>query len=270
MEVSLADGDVRYVPAESHVRDLTSIAHEGRYYWLADNFELKNKHVMDFGCGSGYGAAFIADQGANCLGVDISKTSIEYARKTYLQAKFESHDLTNENLQDIINQRFDLIVSFDVIEHVEKYWTFVSNIKKLLKPGGTAIIGCPNRLATFDFNTEWNEFHCQEFTPSQLKWLLGLYFDEAKIIGQEFSSEEIRRKFEATNKSVAQHAKALLLKTEFGKALARIKNKSFSRTMRSDHAAPKLQRDEIITFKDIDFSSDANLKRPFGLVSICS
>jgi len=84
------------------------------------------------------------------------------------------------------------IVSFDVIEHLEKYEEYVENILKLLKPDGMLIIGCPNRLELFNWNKEWNPFHFQEFSPYQMKRLLTKYFDEVKMGGQDFVSQDKR------------------------------------------------------------------------------
>ena len=68
MSVSTADGDVRYVPGEQKQRDLTAVAHESRYIWLTDNFVVRGLSVLDFGCGSGYGAGYLASHGARVMG----------------------------------------------------------------------------------------------------------------------------------------------------------------------------------------------------------
>jgi 2-polyprenyl-3-methyl-5-hydroxy-6-metoxy-1,4-benzoquinol methylase len=83
---------------------------------------------LDFGCGSGYGAGFLAERGAKVLGLDISPTAIAYATKMFPRATFRVQDLTDNNLTTDVSERFDVIVSFDVIEHVEKCWTFLQNV----------------------------------------------------------------------------------------------------------------------------------------------
>ena len=271
MSVSTADGDVRYVPGEQMQRDLTVVAHESRYIWLTDNFVVRGLSVLDFGCGSGYGAGYLASHGARVTGVDISPNAIEYATGAYPAATFHCLDLTESQCSHTIGHDFDLVVSFDVIEHVEKFWAFLENLKTLLKPGGTAVVGCPNRLATFDYNHEWNPFHCQEFTPLQLNWLLAKYFGSVELYGQDFRSAEVRSQYTVAERPFDFYAKQALLRTPIGPALLKLK----THLQRSAGAAATaaedlmLKRDNIVAFSRIDLDDHDAQRRPFGLVAIC-
>lgn len=272
MSVSTADGDIRYVPGEQKQRDLTVVAHESRYIWLTDTFDVKGLSVVDFGCGSGYGAGYLASHGARVTGVDISPGAIEYAARAYPGASFQCMDLTAPQCVDSIGRGgFDLVVSFDVIEHVEKFWAFVENIQALLKPGGTAVVGCPNRLATFDYNHEWNPFHSQEFTPSQLNWLLGIYFGSVEMYAQDFRSDAVRSQYTVTARPFDFYAKQALLQTPLGPLLLRLKERLQrpAKAAAADAQAPTLERDDIITFSRIDMADAGQQRRPFGLVAIC-
>src|SRR5580704_14162786 len=74
IELATADGQDRYVP--SATRDITSAGHEGVYEWVAEHLVKDGMHALDFGCGTGYGAALMAKAGASVDGVDASPTAI--------------------------------------------------------------------------------------------------------------------------------------------------------------------------------------------------
>jgi protein-L-isoaspartate O-methyltransferase len=68
LDLATADGQDRYVP--SATRDITSAGHEGVYEWIGENLVTAGMRALDFGCGTGYGAALLAQAGATVDGVD--------------------------------------------------------------------------------------------------------------------------------------------------------------------------------------------------------
>ncbi len=197
IRVSIADDDVRYVPGETD--NFCSIAHESRYQWAIEQFNLAGKAVLDFGCGSGYGTAMLAGAAQSVVGLDYSSTAIEYARERYGSTtspiEFHSLDACADTVPGQVGAgRFDMVISFDVIEHIERYYDYLDNITKLLAAGGECLIGCPNRLQTFSWNRNWNIFHFQEFSPHQLRHILSPYFDDVVVYSQDFVSTEKRER----------------------------------------------------------------------------
>jgi 2-polyprenyl-3-methyl-5-hydroxy-6-metoxy-1,4-benzoquinol methylase len=272
MLVGNADGDIRYVPEEMPpgAQDtLMVIAHEGRYAWFSERFPIQGRSVLDFGCGSGYGAGLMAAKGARVTGVDISPASIAHATRAYPAAAFMDMDLTAADVPERIQGQFDFVVSFDVIEHVEKYWQFVRNIRQLLSKDGIAVIGCPNRFATFDYNVEWNPYHVQEFTPTQLAWILRTEFSSVTMLGQDFVSDDARAARLAVQPNALWHFKHGLAKSPIGPALVRLKN-SLDRLRKPPHAGPSAGGLDLVQFAELDLSDEASHKRPFGLVAVCT
>jgi 2-polyprenyl-3-methyl-5-hydroxy-6-metoxy-1,4-benzoquinol methylase len=200
--VGHADNDTRYVP-NGKPFTFSGVAHESRYKWLLDNYDLAGKLILDFGCGSGYGAFMLAQHGAIVHALDISKTAIEYAQETYVDTNLQFFQLDaccrDEVLRVLRPESYDLIVSFDVIEHLERYFDYLENICNLVKTDGTVIIGCPNRLETFNWNPSWNRFHFQEFSPYQLRRILMLYFQNVALIAQDFKDESKRERIRRLN-----------------------------------------------------------------------
>ncbi|MBN2576790.1 MAG: class I SAM-dependent methyltransferase [Deltaproteobacteria bacterium] len=96
--------------------------------------------VLDLGCGNGAMLGTFLGRGWRLVGVDISKTGIEQARKRWPDIDFQFGDAT-EDLSAL--GAFDAIYSTEVIEHVVLPRRFAQNLFRLLKPGGLAILSTP-------------------------------------------------------------------------------------------------------------------------------
>ncbi|MEO7916253.1 MAG: class I SAM-dependent methyltransferase, partial [Dokdonella sp.] len=87
-------------------------------YAFARSF-CAGKRVLDAACGEGYGSNLLADVAAEVVGVDLSEQAIKHARARYgtrQNLRFESADATA--LPDL-GERFDIIVSFETLEHLQ-------------------------------------------------------------------------------------------------------------------------------------------------------
>jgi len=158
----------RMVPGKSS--EMLNDEHVARYHFVRPF--VKNKRVLDIACGVGYGSKLLAEYGARHVdGVDISLEAIQYARS----------EQTSENVtftqSDIIlyknEQKYDVIVSFETIEHIPCYEEALKNLRLLLKKGGILIVSSPNRLITSPkcktlLDKPKNVFHTQEFTIDEL------------------------------------------------------------------------------------------------------
>jgi 2-polyprenyl-3-methyl-5-hydroxy-6-metoxy-1,4-benzoquinol methylase len=271
MNISTADHDVRYVPEEQNPNSRNAIMHESRYQWLVGAFDVSRASILDFGCGSGYGAAFLAEKNATVMGIDISPSAIAYATKTFPRASFREYDLTDSNLTAVVSERFDIVISFDVIEHVEKWWAFLVNVRGLMKQDGVAIVGCPNRLAHFDFNPFWNRFHVQEFTPAQLEWAARTQFDDVTVLGQRFSDPLARTRYTAQPLGAAWYIKEALLQTPLRTPVRNLVRLIRGNESRSNvkTRGPESERHGEIVFEKLNMRDEAALRDPFGLVAIC-
>ncbi|MEQ6376690.1 class I SAM-dependent methyltransferase [Bacillaceae bacterium S4-13-56] len=104
--------------------------------------------VLDLSCGSGYGTHMVAKERKNeideIIGVDIDEEIIEYARGAYYHPKssFRVADATDLTLIDQLGT-FDVILSFETLEHIEDESAILENYYRLLKPGGMLIVSTP-------------------------------------------------------------------------------------------------------------------------------
>ena len=89
----------KYSPSEAHkVLDWeSSQAQLSRFYVLVENIDIRNKKILDAGCGLGNLYEFLSglDSSFQYSGVDISKKLISYCNKTYPDAFFYCADLIN-------------------------------------------------------------------------------------------------------------------------------------------------------------------------------
>ena len=168
----------RVVPNEERTKFLFQ-EHAIRYLF-ASQF-VKSKTVLDAACGSGYGSSILMNAGAKkVVGIDNSSEAIEYCNKNY---KKEDIEFKIENCEKInLDTMFDIIVSFETIEHLKNQDNFLSGIKRVLKDDGIFIVSTPNKE---NYPSD-NPFHFNEFTESEFKMFLGKYFSNIMMFYQYY------------------------------------------------------------------------------------
>lgn len=159
-------------------------------YQLASCY-VKDKVVLDAGCGAGYGAEALAKAGAKkVFGVDIAPNSIQYCRENYSRQNltFKIGDAARLDFRDNF---FDLIVAFETIEHIKDYRQAISEFYRVLKPGGKLIISTPNK-AVYSPGTKkpFYPFHFHEFYLEELQKMLEPFQIE-KIQGQYIKGKQM-------------------------------------------------------------------------------
>ena len=144
------------------------------------------KRVLDAACGEGYGSALLARAGADVTGIDISAETVAHARLRYTGTdglRFAQADVTQLDHLDAAS--FDLIVSFETLEHVQAQERMVAGFRRLLAPGGLLLISSPDKRTYSDLRGYSNEFHVRELYRDQLESLLGTQFPALRIYAQK-------------------------------------------------------------------------------------
>jgi len=158
--------------------------HIGRYIF-AGGF-VKDKVVLDVACGTGYGTRHLLTRGAKrVVGIDISVDAINYARKKYSNGEgldFVHADAANLPFPVLT---FDIIVSFETIEHLEDQGKFLAECKRALKSGGLFISSTPNKKISSPYSEKpINPFHIRELYPEEFRHLLRQCFANITLYGQ--------------------------------------------------------------------------------------
>lgn len=158
------------------------------YYLALNKYVREGDKVLDVGMGLGYGLTIMSIKAKEVAGVDVDKKSVDYCkeflfgRNPKLKRLFH-YDGYHLPFKD---NEFDVIVSIDVLEHVEKYDDFLHELARVAKRH--VIINTPNRRPenTNPDGTPKNYWHLREWSPEELKTIMkqnGFKFDFHYING---------------------------------------------------------------------------------------
>ena len=168
----------RYIPTE-----MGKIRVEHYHRYAVAMSITAQKDVLDIACGEGYGANLLAETAKSVRGVDISNEAIAHAQANYQRSnlRFQIGAATNLNIAD---NSFDIVVSFETIEHLEAQAEMLSELKRVLRPGGVLIISSPNRPVYSQDGEQENHFHVKELDFVEFDDLLKQQFPFVKHFGQ--------------------------------------------------------------------------------------
>ncbi len=125
---------------------------------------LNKTKILDLGCGGGIVSEGLTKLGADVTGIDFVKGNINaakiHANKNNLKIKYKTLDFENEK----INGKFDVIIIFEVLEHLSNWKTFIEKIKSNLNANGKIIISTINRNLL-------SKFLAIDLAENYLKWI---------------------------------------------------------------------------------------------------
>lgn len=143
--------------------------HKDRY-----NFALKyakDKNILDAASGLGYGTNMLSGVAKSVIGIEYSKEAVDYANFFYRKnnCEFMQGDIRSLPYTD---NNFDLITSFETIEHIPNSDKFLNEVLRTLKPNGMFICSVPNNWSS----DEDNPYHIKTFNYKTFTKLLSEYF----------------------------------------------------------------------------------------------
>ncbi|MDX1657704.1 MAG: class I SAM-dependent methyltransferase [Nitriliruptorales bacterium] len=130
-----------------------------------------HRAVLDAGCGEGYGLEMLASGGAvRVVGADLDEQVIAHVGATYARHDPRIEAVSCELMElPLDDESIDLVVSFQVIEHLYDIPGYLASLRRVTRPGGELMISTPNRLTfTPGSETPVNPFHVREFAPDEL------------------------------------------------------------------------------------------------------
>lgn len=161
--------------------------HLTRYQFATKYAE--NKFVLDLGCGTGYGSFELAKNRKvkKIIGIDNSKEAIDYAKKHYQNRNLEFRIGDVSNL-DFPDGSADIIIAFEIIEHLKEPDKFLEEIKRVLKKSGLCLISTPNRKIVsypcLKYRGPRNIYHEFELIENEFLNLLKGHFKIVDFYGQ--------------------------------------------------------------------------------------
>ena len=108
--------------------------------------DMKNKKVLDIGCGGGFTCEFLASRGALMTGIDRAEVLLNTAREHAVQSNLAiDYQLGNATSLHFSDASFDVVTCFDVLEHITHWKLVISEAFRVLKPGGFFFFDTVNR-----------------------------------------------------------------------------------------------------------------------------
>jgi SAM-dependent methyltransferase len=124
------------------VRNDLFVAHESIYHFFSSY--VPGKRVFDAGCGTGYGAARLADSGAKeVIAVDLDHRSIRYASRHFSAPNIRFAVVDLETRLPLDDGMIDVAVSSNCLEHLRSPGNFVADLRRVLHPEGVAVVAVP-------------------------------------------------------------------------------------------------------------------------------
>jgi len=173
---------------ETGVFTETTVEHLHRYA-LAMEF-VHDKKVLDIACGEGYGSGLLAGKASQVTGVDINSEVIDQAKAKYQKPNLQ---FISGSVEDIpaAGKQFDIVTSFETLEHIADHEKMIAEIKRVLIPGGMLIISTPDKLNYTDKTGNINPFHVKELYPEEFAALLKKHFNHIRVLSQQIAVSSV-------------------------------------------------------------------------------
>ena len=139
---------------------------------------VAGKRVLDVASGEGYGSFLLRRWGAESVeGIDVDEQTVETATRLFGGdgVHYQCHTVEQLPFED---HTFDVVCSFETIEHLDHPELFLQEIRRVLKPGGNIILSCPNDPYYYKQGTPGNPFHKRQYTYFDFKQLAEKYLGQ--------------------------------------------------------------------------------------------
>lgn len=186
----------------------------------------RGKKVLEIGCEAGHLTNWLREQGCEVVGVDLSKDLIAYAKKEYSTIPFRVMNAQELSFRD---NSFEVVMSFDLLEHLPEPSKHLEEVKRVLKKKGVYLLQTPNKLTNVPYSvlkdrsfSKYKTYHCSLQTSKSLKQLFtkkGFSFEQTKIdVRTPFYKQKMKRTFGTIGTIAANiplHKLPLCLQTNF-------------------------------------------------------
>jgi 2-polyprenyl-3-methyl-5-hydroxy-6-metoxy-1,4-benzoquinol methylase len=132
---------------------------------------------LEIGCGEGRGLDLLAPDSDEYTALDKIQEIIDQLQVSYPKIKFIQGNIPPMSMLE--SDTYDVVISFQVIEHINDDNSYLQEIHRVLKPGGKAIITTPNIKKTLSRNP----WHIREYTAEQLTNLAKSIFQTVTMKG---------------------------------------------------------------------------------------
>ncbi len=155
--------------------------------------------VLEIGCGEGYGIKHLAPHANRYVAID---KHIPVNQQNFKNVEFIQMEVPW--LTGLETDQFDTVICFQLIEHIQDDRSLLSEIYRVLKPGGKLLLTTPNK----EMSLSRNPYHMREYKTSEFRTLIGSYFDPSKVyFGGVYGDEKVMTYHEKNRASVEKFRK---------------------------------------------------------------
>ena len=171
----------RVIPGQ--VNDDLWSEHVARYAYARRY--AQGRRVLDAGCGTGYGSAELAQSAIMVTGLDVAAEAVQFARSNYPLPSMRFVASSCAAMPFPANA-FDLVVAFEVIEHLPDHRVFLQECARVLTHHGLFIVSSPNKkyYAESRAKTGPNPYHVHEFEAAEFIAELSRVFQNVRLVLQ--------------------------------------------------------------------------------------
>ncbi len=164
--------------------------------------------VLEVGCGEGRGVELLMQQSDSFTAIDKIEEALAVLRKRFPAGTFTSMNIPP--FGELADNAYDVVVSFQVIEHIKNDTLYLKEIHRVLKPGGTALITTPNRKMSLSRNP----WHIREYLAHELKALAATIFASVEMKGIT-GNDKVMAYYEQNRQSVQRVMKWDVLNLQY-------------------------------------------------------
>ena len=161
------------------------IAYEHWHRYAFAQQLVSDKITLDIACGEGYGSALLSQVAGMVVGGDIDQSALAGARQQYGGTENLAFVQTSCDLLAFAPASFDVVVSFETIEHIATQREMLAEIRRVLKPHGIFCLSSPNKAQYSDARNYCNPFHVKELYRDELSNLIQEYFPATRWFYQK-------------------------------------------------------------------------------------
>lgn len=157
-------------------------------YLFARRF-AQGRRTLDAGCGTGYGSAELATVASSVTGLDLAGEAIASARDTFGSERVRFAE-GSASAMPFRSQSFDLVVAFEVIEHLTDWQSLLTEVQRVLVPGGSFLVSTPNKAFYAETRRDNgpNPFHQHEFEYHEFLAALSAVFPQVTMYFQDHTA----------------------------------------------------------------------------------
>ncbi len=156
-------------------------------YALAKSI-CENKTVLDAASGEGYGSDIISEVARSVIGLDISIKAQKHAKNRYSNTNIGHVNASCASLP-FEDDTFEVILSFETLEHLTQQDEMLSEFRRVLKNNGMLLLSSPDKKNYSDKAEFENEFHVKELYKEELVELIDKNFKHHKLLAQKLIFE---------------------------------------------------------------------------------